>query len=166
MGLCKVTLNNIESALSLAQTEPKTTQPQTPASKPNQKIRDVTVLMLGTIYCDLQTYCWEYLLSLKLLAITMTVGVVFVLIGVSALSAQFRNNDGLIHGKGTVRYLSFEGGFYGIVGDDGKNYDPTNMPQEFKADGLRVQFTANLTDHASYHMWGYVVKLISIEKLP
>jgi len=104
-------------------------------------------------------------LSLKLVAIMM-IGVVFVLIGASALSTQFRNNDGLIHGKGTVRYLSFEGGFYGIVGDDGKNYDTINMPQEFKVDGLRVQFTANLTDYLSYHMWGYIVKLISIEKLP
>jgi hypothetical protein len=96
----------------------------------------------------------------------MMIGVVFVLIGVSALSTQFKNNDGLIHGKGTVRYLSFEGGFYGIVGDDGNNYDPINIPHEFKVDGLRVQFTANLTDYVSFHMWGYVVKLFSIEKLP
>jgi hypothetical protein len=96
----------------------------------------------------------------------MMIGVVFVLIGVAALSTQLRNSHAFTHGTGTVRYISLEGGFYGIVGDDGKNYDPINMPQEFKIDGLRVQFTANLTDYASYHMWGYVVKLISIEKLP
>lgn len=95
----------------------------------------------------------------------MIIGVVFVLIGASALSSQFTTNDGLIHGKGTVKYLSFEGGFYGVVGDDGKNYDPINMPQEFKVDGLRVQFTANLTDYLSFHMWGYVTKLFSIERL-
>jgi len=84
----------------------------------------------------------------------MTVGVVLVLIGASALSTQLAINDGLIHGKGTVVHLSFEGGFYGIAADDGKNYDPINMPQEFKVDGLRVQFTANLTNYLSYHMWG------------
>jgi hypothetical protein len=95
----------------------------------------------------------------------MIIGVVLVLIGASAVSTQFTINDGLIHGKGTVIYLSFEGGFYGIVGDDGKNYDPINMPQEFKVDGLRVQFTANLTNYLSFHMWGYVVKLFSIERL-
>jgi hypothetical protein len=93
------------------------------------------------------------------------ISVMFVLIGAFALSSQFTTNDGLIHGKGAVKYLSFEGGFYGIVGDDGKNYDPINMPQEFKVDGLRVQFTANLTDYLSFHMWGYVVKLVSIERL-
>jgi len=95
----------------------------------------------------------------------MIIGVVLVLIGASALPTQLAINDGLIHGKGTVVYLSFEDGFYGIVGDDGENYDPINMPQEVKVDGLRVQFTANLTDHLSYHMWGYVVKLFSIERL-
>jgi len=95
----------------------------------------------------------------------MIIGVVLVLIGASALPTQLAINDGLIHGKGTVVYLSFEDGFYGIVGDDGENYDPINMPQEVKVDGLRVQFTANLKDHLSYHMWGYVVKLFSIERL-
>ena len=104
-------------------------------------------------------------MSSKLLVIVMIIGVVFVLIGVSALSTKVTNNDGLIHGKGTVKYLSFEGGFYGIAGDDGKNYDPINMPQELKVDGLRVQFTANLTDYLSFHLWGYVVNLFSIERL-
>jgi hypothetical protein len=102
---------------------------------------------------------------MKLLAIIMIIGIVLVLVGASALSTQLTINDGLIHGKGTVRYLSFEGGFYGIVGDDGKNYDPINMSQEFKVDGLRVKFTANITDYLSFHMWGYVVQLLSIEKL-
>ena len=104
-------------------------------------------------------------MTLKLLAIIMTIGVVLVLIGASALSTQLNNNDGLIHGKGTVVYLSFEGGFFGIAGDDGENYDPINMPQEFKVDGLRVKFTANLTNYLSFHMWGYVVELFSIERL-
>jgi hypothetical protein len=103
-------------------------------------------------------------LSSKLLVLVMIIGVMFVLSGAFALS-QFTNDDGLIHGRGTVKYLSFEGGFYGIAGDDGKNYDPINMPQEFKIDGLRVRFTANLTDYMSYHMWGYIVRLVSIERL-
>jgi hypothetical protein len=96
--------------------------------------------------------------------VILTTGVAFVLIGVFALSAQFAAKDGLIHGKGTVRYLNFEGGFYGIVGDDGKNYDPINMPQEFKVNDLRVRFTANITDYMSYHMWGYVIRLVTIER--
>lgn len=100
----------------------------------------------------------------KLLVAMMTIGVLFVLIGTFALSTP-SSKDGLIHGTGTVVYLSFEGGFYGIVADDGKKYDPINMPEEFKVDGLRVRFTANLTNYASFHMWGYVVELFFIERL-
>jgi len=70
-----------------------------------------------------------------------------------------------INEKGTVTYLGFEGGFFGIVGDDGKHYDPMDMPQEFKVDGLRVRFTVNFTDFCSYHMWGYIIRLVSIERL-
>jgi hypothetical protein len=93
------------------------------------------------------------------------IGLAFVLVGAFALLIQFNANDRLIHGKGTVKYLSFEGGFYGIVGDDGEHYDPINMPQEFKVDGLRVRFTANITDYVDYHAWGYVVTLVSIVRL-
>jgi hypothetical protein len=95
----------------------------------------------------------------------MMIGVVLVLAGATALSTQPTFDDGLIHGKGTVVLAGIEGGFYGIVGDDGKNYDPINMPQEFKIPGLRVQFTANLTNYLSYHMWGSIVKLLSIRRL-
>jgi len=76
-----------------------------------------------------------------------------------------------IQGKGTVKYLSFEGGFHGIVGDDGRNYDPLNMPPDFRVDGLRVRFAAErgqaiMSDSpATFHMWGYIVRLVSIERL-
>ena len=68
--------------------------------------------------------------------------------------------------SGTVVYLSFEGGFYGIKGDDGKNYDPTNLPEEFRKDGLRVQFEAKqLKNQVSFHVWGNIVELVHIRKL-
>jgi len=108
---------------------------------------------------------WK-LVSSKLRAILM-IGVAFVLIEAFALPVQFTADDGQaeIQENGTVTCLGFEGGFYGIVGDDGNHYDPINMPQEFKVDGLRVRFTANFTDYVSIHMWGYIVKLVSIERL-
>jgi hypothetical protein len=71
----------------------------------------------------------------------------------------------VIHETGTVKHLSFEGGFYGIVGDDGMHYDPLNLPQEFRVDGLRVQFTANTANCISIHMWGHIVRLVSIDRL-
>jgi hypothetical protein len=104
-------------------------------------------------------------LSSKFWIFLAMAGAAFIIVGAFTLSAELVN-DGLIHGKGTVTYLNFEGGFYGIISDDGNHYDPINMPPEFRVDGLRVQFTANVTDYLSYHMWGYVVRLVSTERLP
>ena len=67
---------------------------------------------------------------------------------------------------GTVVFLSFEGGFYGIKGDDGRNYDPVNFPEEFRKEGLRIRFEAKARrDQASFHMWGMIVEIIHVQKL-
>lgn len=75
------------------------------------------------------------------------------------------SGDNII-GTGKVVYLSFEGGFYGIRGDDGRNYDPINLPEELRVDGLRVRFEAKeIKNQASFHMWGTIVELVHIQKL-
>ena len=67
---------------------------------------------------------------------------------------------------GRVAYIALEGGFYGIYGDDGVSYDPTNLPVEFQQDSLRILFNGTiLTEQASYHMWGKMIKLNKIERL-
>lgn len=68
--------------------------------------------------------------------------------------------------QGTVRYLSFEGGFYGIAADSGANYDPLNLPAEFAVDGLRVKFDGReRPDRGSLHMWGVVFEITKIARL-
>jgi hypothetical protein len=67
--------------------------------------------------------------------------------------------------RGTVRFIGLEGGFYGIIDDHARHWDPTNLPEKFKTDSLRVRFEAVITDEPSFHMWGRVVDLISIEPL-
>ena len=74
------------------------------------------------------------------------------------------NHDAM---TGTVRYIGLEGGFFGIIGDDGVHYDPHNLPREFAVDGLRVMFHAVEEKHVGcIHMWGRIVRIIWIEKLP
>lgn len=82
-------------------------------------------------------------------------------------SSTQRNGDGdLVEGTGTVQYVEVEGGFYGIVGDDGRNYDPRNLDESFKEDGLRVHFRARTVEDAvSIRMWGTIVSIISIERI-
>ena len=66
---------------------------------------------------------------------------------------------------GTIRHQGIEGGFWGIVGDDGKNYDPTNLAPEFQQDGLKVSFEAvPATNQMSIHMWGTIVEIKSMQK--
>jgi len=93
----------------------------------------------------------------------------FALAGVVAVFATaciFSSDDEMAKGKGTVVYLDLEGGFYGIVADNGKRYDPINLPKEFQQDGLRVSFEAKIRDDlASFHMWGQLVEIIKINRL-
>ena len=67
---------------------------------------------------------------------------------------------------GTVRYLDVEGGFYGIVTDDGKKLDPVNLPKEFQKDGLRIQARVEpLKERVSIRMWGTPVRIIEFKRL-
>ena len=68
--------------------------------------------------------------------------------------------------SGTVRYVSVEGGFYGIIGEGGEKYDPMNLSQEFAVEGLRVKVQAQVMKGvASIRMWGNIIKIIRMEKL-
>ncbi len=72
----------------------------------------------------------------------------------------------VFEGTGTIVFLPFEGGFYGIMTADSVKYDPTNLEPGFKKHGLKVKFTARLrSDLRSIHMWGTVVDIISIDSL-
>ena len=71
----------------------------------------------------------------------------------------------MVAGTGTVVFNNLEGGFWGIVSDDGKRYDPLNLDKAFQISGLKVRFEARLrTDVVGFHMWGAAVELIHIER--
>lgn len=36
------------------------------------------------------------------------------------------NDEDAVRGTGMIRYIDLEGGFYGIIADNGKNYLPEN----------------------------------------
>lgn len=68
---------------------------------------------------------------------------------------------------GTITYITLEGGFYGIVGDDGKNYLPLNLDSRYKQDGLRVAFGYEpVKDVGTIQMWGDPVNLTFIDTIP
>lgn len=79
------------------------------------------------------------------------------------------NNNHLITGKGMIVYQDLEGGFYGIIGDNDKNYLPVNLKSdfpEFRQDSLEVKFEGEkCEEQASVYMWGTLIELTEIKEL-
>jgi len=101
----------------------------------------------------------------KVLYLTILLVLVFAVIGIVGCRNICKGYE-TISGTGTIKFIYLEGGFYGIIGDNGDHYDPINLNQEFQVDGLRVRFEAKIRDDlASFHMWGTIIEIIKIEKL-
>lgn len=103
-------------------------------------------------------------------------GLICLLVGLTAMAAvdcchccQKKTSTppaGEISGTGTIKQVGVEGGFFGIVGDDGQNYDPQNLPEDLRVDGLKVKFQLKKSENqASFHMWGIMVEVVKIEKI-
>src|SRR6267143_5014372 len=61
---------------------------------------------------------------------------------------------------GTVKHVDLEGGFYAIHGSDGVNYDPINLPDAYRRDGLPVTATVKIRpDLVSIHMYGTIAEV-------
>lgn len=68
-----------------------------------------------------------------------------------------------IETTGTVTWVPLEGGFYGIIADDGTQYDPLNLPEKYLKDGLRIRFSAvEEPDVVSFHMWGTFITITGV----
>ncbi|MCH8217450.1 MAG: hypothetical protein IH892_11840 [Planctomycetes bacterium] len=65
--------------------------------------------------------------------------------------------------QGTVVYKNIEGGFFAIESDDGSKYDPINLPESFRRDGLKVKVSARFKKEAmSFHMYGAIIEVVNI----
>jgi hypothetical protein len=75
-------------------------------------------------------------------------------------------DENAISAQGTVEFNNIEGGFFGIIADDGSKYKPVNLPKRFQKDGLKIKFTGKLSsDLMSIHMWGKLIEIIKIDAL-
>ncbi len=73
-------------------------------------------------------------------------------------------DDSIIRATGHIEYQDLEGGFWGIVADDGRKFDALNLEPSFQKEGLPVRFEAKLeTDRMSTRMWGTMITLTRIE---
>lgn len=64
---------------------------------------------------------------------------------------------------GTIQYVELEGGFFGIVTEEGARYFPQYLPFDFKVDGLPVRVDAMLEEQViGIQMWGVPIRILSI----
>ena len=63
-----------------------------------------------------------------------------------------------------VRWISLEGGFYGLVAEDGRKFLPLNLPEGCGKDGLKIKVRGNIRrDVATIYMWGTPLEIMEIE---
>lgn len=69
--------------------------------------------------------------------------------------------------KATIKYITLEGGFYGLQTQSGQRYIPSNLAAQFKQHGLEVQLTAKKqVGRLGIHMWGEYIDVISMRADP
>ncbi|MFS1424345.1 hypothetical protein [Shewanella sp. 10N.286.48.B5] len=80
------------------------------------------------------------------------------------VKADIQSQKGIVMLEGTVRFFDLEGGFWGILTDDGQQILPSNLAKEYQKDGLRLSFsTTEVTDMMTIQQWGILSTLSNIE---
>ena len=71
-----------------------------------------------------------------------------------------------LHFSGTVVWMDLEGGFYGLVSDDGRKFQPVGkLPAALAKDGLKVEGRLRLKkDFVSFRMWGEPVEIVDLRR--
>ena len=76
------------------------------------------------------------------------------------------SDEGDLAFDGIVTYTTLEGGAWLLESEAGDKYEPTNLPEEFEEEGLRVRVEAEVReDLGSYIMVGTVIEIEEIERL-
>ena len=93
------------------------------------------------------------------------IGLTFLLAALTAivtLTGCSRAGEDLSWEGGTITYVDSDGGFYGIVTDDGYQYEPINLGEDFQHNHCVVAFQAKKLNPPAKHNWGTPVEIIKI----
>lgn len=84
---------------------------------------------------------------------------------VSAVSCSNTAEPGSTQIVGTVEFLNVEGGCWTLLASDGARYEPVDLGEEFREDGLQVSVTVrSLEEVASVCQVGKIVEIESIRR--
>ncbi|PIY10984.1 MAG: hypothetical protein COZ18_05000 [Flexibacter sp. CG_4_10_14_3_um_filter_32_15] len=71
----------------------------------------------------------------------------------------------MTHFKGKVVYQDLEGGFWGIVAEDGTEYKPESLAPEFQKEGLKVEVKGEEAMGFGIFMWGTPIQIKECKKI-
>ena len=85
-------------------------------------------------------------------------------VGLSAEEPSDMTAPEIIAFTGRVVRVELEGGFYGLLAPDGRRYDPMNLPDRYRRDGLVVSVRVRPKPGVvSFRMWGEIVEVVEIQ---
>jgi hypothetical protein len=66
---------------------------------------------------------------------------------------------------GTITHVELEGGFYGIIADNGERYFPLNLDQPYQVNDLKVRIEGKIRKNVmTMTMWGTPFEILKIER--
>lgn len=72
--------------------------------------------------------------------------------------------QGIISEAGQIRFVNLDEGFFGIIGEDGRKFEPINLAENFKINRQNITFRAKARpDILTTHMWGMPVEILDIK---
>ena len=93
-------------------------------------------------------------------------GILAIALALSILAAPATAQEAgdVVTGTGTIEFIEVEGGFYGLIADDGTHYFPQNLSENFQINGTRVRFELTVAEQQdSFYMWGIQVHIDFIQ---
>ena len=67
--------------------------------------------------------------------------------------------------KGKITYQTLESGFWGLIDEDGNQWEIINIPNQLKYPNKKVEIEAEELDIMTTAMWGIPISIISFSTL-
>jgi len=65
--------------------------------------------------------------------------------------------------KVTVKYFDFEGGFYGLISNEGKKFLPMNLTKKYRVDGTLLEVKGKvIKDMMTIQQWGTAFNITEV----
>ena len=82
--------------------------------------------------------------------------------GITDMQHKFKQEN--VWRTGTVKYMEFEGGFFGIVDENGAKLLPRKLPNKYRKSGTVLKFKGfEKKDMMTIQQWGSVFEITEVE---